>query len=306
MSNKKIHPLSSLAEFETLAASNACASDPDSRGDGLKVLVCTGGGCLASGSLKVKEAFEASLNKAELRGKIPIIGTGCLGPCVKGPVVLIAPEMTFYEKVKTDDVEEIVQSHLIDGKPVMRLTWQDGQDGKKRPAQRDIEFFKRQTKIVLRNCGLIDPENILEYIGREGYSALAKVLREMDPEAVIEEMRQSGLRGRGGAGFPTWMKWSFTHKAPGEIKYILCNADEGDPGAFMDRSILEGDPHSLIEGMAIGAYAVGATQGYVYVRAEYPLAVERLQKAIDLARALILTWKFEWDPELLSVVRKQR
>lgn len=249
-----------------------------------KILVCCGGGCLASGSMKVYEALENALEHHDLGDKVSLVKTGCLGPCAGGPVVVMAKDKTFYQKVSSLDATDIVSSHVVNGKPVERLTWMEGEDEKPVPVMTDIDFFKRQTKIVLRNCGDIDPESIDEYIASDGYEALGKVLDSMSPDDVIEEMKKSGLRGRGGAGFPTYLKWTFTRKSEGDVKYILCNADEGDPGAFMDRSVLEGDPHNLIEGMAIGAYAIGAAQGYVYVRAEYPLAVERLQKAIDTAR----------------------
>ena len=249
-----------------------------------KILVCMGGGCIASGSGKIKEQFTTQLKASGLENKVTVVGTGCLGPCSHGPVVVMGRDKVFYQKVTSDDVSEIVQNHLINNKIVERLTFKEGLNGTPVPVLTDLTFFKRQTKIVLRNCGEIDPFSIEEYIGNNGYFALAKVLSENSPTDVIEEMKTSGLRGRGGAGFPTWIKWSLAQKNKSEKKYILCNADEGDPGAFMDRSVLEGDPHSVIEGMAIGAYAMGANEGYVYVRAEYPLAVERLQYAINQAK----------------------
>lgn len=249
-----------------------------------EIRVCVGGGCIASGSLEVKGAFEQALKEHGLEEKISVIGTGCLGPCAMGPVVLINKDNIFYQQVKPEDAGEIIEKHIIGGEIVERLTWKKETTEETVPVHDDIEFFKRQKKIVLRNCGRIDPTSIEDYIGCDGYQGFAKVLKSLSPDDVIEEMKKSGLRGRGGAGFPTWMKWSFTRKSQSDTKYILCNGDEGDPGAFMDRSVLEGDPHSLIEGMAIGAYAIGAAQGYVYVRAEYPLAVERLQKAIDDAK----------------------
>jgi len=250
-----------------------------------RILVCLGGGCIASGSLQVKTAFEKALKKHNLENEVAVVGTGCLGPCAVGPVVLVGRDNVFYEGVTEHDVEEIVAHHVVGGKVVERLARKNPATDKPVPKMSDIDFFKKQTKVVLRNCGRIDPSDIEDYIGSDGYQGIAKVLTSMTPEQTIEEMKKSGLRGRGGAGFPTWMKWSFARKSPGSQKYILCNADEGDPGAFMDRSILEGDPHSVIEGMIIGAYAIGARQGYVYVRAEYPLAVTRLQKAIDDAKA---------------------
>lgn len=249
-----------------------------------KILLCLGGGCIASGSLKIKAALEEELKSKGLDKKYSVVGVGCMGPCAASPVMVIAKDKTLYLGVKPEDIKEIVSSHLEKGKIVERLAWQDDAKHKPIPAQMDIDFFKRQIKMVLRHCGLIDPTKIEDYIGHDGYLALAKVITKMSPDQVLEEMKKSGLRGRGGAGFPTYLKWTFTRNNPSDIKYILCNADEGDPGAFMDRSILEGDPHNVIEGMAIGAFAIGASQGYVYVRAEYPLAVERLSHAISQAR----------------------
>ncbi|HPP40643.1 MAG TPA: NADH-quinone oxidoreductase subunit NuoF, partial [Candidatus Kapabacteria bacterium] len=216
--------------------------------------------------------------------KVLLVETGCLGPCSRGPVIVTAKDKIFYQGVSPDDAKDIVEKHLIKGEILEHLCWKDEATDKPIPVITDIDFFRRQVKIVLRNCGEINPLSIEEYIGKDGYLALAKVVTEHSPEYVINEMKKSGLRGRGGAGFPTWLKWSFAQNSKSDVKYMLCNADEGDPGAYMDRSILEGDPHSVIEGMAIGAYAIGASQGYVYVRAEYPLAVERLQIAIDRAR----------------------
>ena len=256
-----------------------------------KIFVCIGGGCLASGSLKVKEAFEAALKKHGMEKNTSVVGTGCLGPCARGPVAMVAKDDVFYQELKPEDAEEIVSRHIVGRQSVERLVWKNDADGKAVFKLKDIGFFNRQTKVVLGRCGKIDPCSIEACIGAEGYQALAKVLTKHSPDNVIEEMKKSGLRGRGGAGFPTWMKWSFAKKTVSDTKYILCNGDEGDPGAFMDRSVLEGDPHSVIEGMAIGAYAIGASQGYVYVRAEYPLAVQRLQKAIDDAKELGLLGK---------------
>ena len=269
-----------------------------------KILVCMGGGCLASGSQKIKERFESALKTANLDKSVTVVGTGCLGPCAHGPVVVMERDKVFYQNIIVEDVEEIVQQHIKNNQIVERLVFREDSDSKPIPILTDIGFFKRQTKIVLRNCGAIDPLSIDEYIGRDGYFSLAKSLTKMKPEDVIKEMEKSGLRGRGGAGFPTSMKWSMASKNPSEKKYILCNADEGDPGAYMDRSVLEGDPHSVIEGMAIGAYAIGADEGFVYVRAEYPLAVERLQRAIDKAREYgllgnnILGSKFSFNLEI--------
>ncbi len=247
-------------------------------------LICTGGGCIASGALEVSAAMRAELVRRELADEIEVIETGCLGPCVQGPVALVYPDGVFYQNVQVADVPEIVEEHLLKGRLVARLVSHAPGTEKTQAEMSDIPFFNRQVKIVLRNSGIIDPLKIDEYIAREGYQALAKALTEMTPQTVVDEVLASGLRGRGGAGFPTGMKWRFAQQQSADVKFILCNADEGDPGAFMDRSVLEGDPHSLIEGMVIAAYAIGAHQGYVYVRAEYPLAVERLQHAIDQAR----------------------
>jgi NADP-reducing hydrogenase subunit HndC len=250
-----------------------------------KILLCAGGGCIASGSLKVKAALERGLAERGLSGAVSVVETGCLGPCMAGPVLIMGKDRVFYQKVSEADVADILDGHVIGGKVVERLTWQEGPARTPVPLQSDISFFKRQTKIVLRNCGEIDPLSIDEYIGRDGYAALAKTLSSLTPDQVIEEVSTSGLKGRGGAGFPTAQKWKFARQSPGPVKYVLCNGDEGDPGAFMDRSVLEGDPHSVIEGMLVGGYAIGSSQGFVYVRAEYPLAVERLQYAIDVARS---------------------
>ncbi|MBX3044131.1 MAG: NADH-quinone oxidoreductase subunit NuoF [Candidatus Kapabacteria bacterium] len=249
-----------------------------------KIKVCIGGGCIASGSLKIKTALEEAVISHGLDGEVVVQGTGCLGPCSRGPVVLMDKDQIFYQDVKPEDANDIISIHVMDGQIVNRLAWHELGSELSTPKMDDISFFKRQKKVVLKNCGNVDPLSIEDYIRLDGYAAQAKAFCTMKPEDVIAEMRKSGLRGRGGAGFPTWMKWSFAAKAGIGEKYILCNADEGDPGAFMDRSVLEGDPHSIIEGMALGAYAIGASQGFVYVRAEYPLAVERLQIAIDAAK----------------------
>ena len=249
-----------------------------------QLLICTGGGCIACGALEVAETARQELAGRDLAGEVGVIETGCLGPCVQGPVALVYPDGVFYQNVHVEDIPEIVEEHLLKGRIVERLVSHAPGTDRTQAEMDDIPFFNRQVKIVLRNSGIIDPLKIDEYIAREGYQALAKVLTEMTPEQVVEEVLASGLRGRGGAGFPTGMKWKFAQQQDNDVKYILCNADEGDPGAFMDRSVLEGDPHSLIEGMVIGAYAIGAHQGYVYVRAEYPLAVERLNHALGQAR----------------------
>ena len=248
-----------------------------------KILVCAGGGCLASGSDQVIAALREEVTIREL--DIDVVATGCMGLCAEGPVVLMTDTMTFYQRVSPDDAPVILSEHVQGGRIVERLVARTHDGETSVPMLGNIDFFKKQTKVVLRNCGRIDPESIEDALDAGVYQGLGKALAELSPDDVIEQMKGSGLRGRGGAGFPTWMKWNFTRQTPADQRYILCNADEGDPGAYMDRSVLEGDPHSLIEGMAIGAYAIGATQGYVYVRAEYPLAVDRLQKAIDEADA---------------------
>jgi NADH-quinone oxidoreductase subunit F len=269
-----------------------------------QILVCAGGGCLASGSDKVITALRAELLKQKLAGKVNVTAVGCMGLCAEGPVMLMVDDMTFYQRVKPEDAAEIIKAHAVGGKVIERLVAHDAKGGKAVACINDIDFFKKQTKIVLRNCGRIDPESIDEALNAGVYQALGKVLDGLTPDDVINEMKGSGLRGRGGAGFPTWMKWNFTRQTPADQRYMLCNADEGDPGAYMDRSVLEGDPHSLIEGMIIGAYAIGASQGYVYVRAEYPLAVARLQKAINDANAYgmlgknILGSDFSFDLEI--------
>ena len=253
------------------------------------VLVCGGTGCTSSGSASVQEAFKANIEAFGLSDEIKLVQTGCFGLCALGPVVIVYPDGTFYSRVTPDDVKDIVEEHLLKGRVVERLVYNDtGAEKKVDEAHtvslNDTSFYKSQKRIVLRNCGVIDPDNIDEYIAMDGYQALGKVLTEMTPDEVIKMVSDSGLRGRGGGGFPTGRKWALTAPNKADQKYVVCNADEGDPGAFMDRSILEGDPHCLIEAMAICGYAIGATQGYVYVRAEYPIAVTRLQNAINQAR----------------------
>jgi len=267
------------------------------------ILVCTGGGCIACGALQVSAALRQSLRAHELQDEVKVVETGCLGPCSVGPVSVVYPDGVFYENIKPEDAEEIVTEHLLKGRPVERLSRSNLLAEQEKPEQK-AGFFDKQVKIVLRNCGIIDPRKIEEYIARDGYEALARVLTEMTPDQVIDEMKKSGIRGRGGAGFPSGLKWAIAKKSTGSPKYVLCNADEGDPGAFMDRSVLEGDPHSVIEGMAIAARAIGANRGIVYVRAEYPLAVERLRLAIEQAHDLgllgndILGTGFEFDLEI--------
>ncbi len=255
------------------------------------IQVCTGGGCIACGSLNVRSQLAEQLEERGLSSKFMVKATGCLGPCSKGPVILMKKSGIFYENVQLADIDLIIDEHLIGGNPVEKLLHHRDEDGKAIPKAMDIKFFNRQRKIVLKRCGTIDPVSINDYIASGGYVSLKKTLTKLSPEQVIDEMKASGLRGRGGAGFPTFMKWNLAKKEIADQKYILCNADEGDPGAFMDRSILEGDPHSVVEGMIIGAYTIGASKGFVYVRAEYPLAVERLGKAMDDAREMGLLGK---------------
>lgn len=247
------------------------------------ILVCGGTGCTSSKSPEIIKEFRAQLEKAGLSDKVNVIQTGCFGLCAMGPIVVIYPEGVLYNMVQVSDCEEIVNEHIVNGNTVERLLHK-GIEKELQPTFDDIIFYKKQHRIALRNCGLIDPECIEEYIALGGYQALAKVIGTMKPEEVIQTVLDSGLRGRGGAGFPTGLKWRFAANSQNDVKYVCCNADEGDPGAFMDRSVLEGDPHSVVEAMAIAAYAVGSNQGYIYIRAEYPIAVQRLQKAIDQAR----------------------
>ncbi|QDR80094.1 NADH-quinone oxidoreductase subunit NuoF [Sporomusa termitida] len=250
------------------------------------VLLCAGTGCVSSGSKKVEAAFQQELAKKGLDKEVKIIETGCHGFCEMGPLVIIYPEGTFYVRVQEEDVAELVETHLFKGRIVERLLYKEPISHEKIPSYNDIVFYKKQMRYVLANCGHIDPEDINEYIAEGGYEGLGKALSELKPADVVAEIKKSGLRGRGGGGFPTGMKWEFTRNAPGTKKYVVCNADEGDPGAFMDRSVLEGDPHRLIEGMAVCGYAIGADEGYVYVRAEYPLAIKRLRIAIKQAEEI--------------------
>ena len=278
----EIPPITSVAALYAMAADIQKNEAALKLTDKEAVLVCAGGGCIAGGALKIVAALELGLQAHGLAERVRIVQTGCLGPCSGGPVIVMGRDKTFYQHVTVADVEEIVTAHLLGGKVVERLTWKEG--GVPVPVMTDLNFFKRQTKIVLRNCGIVDPTRLTDYLARDGFQALAKALGSMTPEQVLREVEISALRGRGGAGFPTYLKWTLTRASVSDTKYILCNADEGDPGAYMDRSVLEGDPFSLIEGMAIGAYVIGARQGYIYVRAEYPLAVERLEIALAKAR----------------------
>ncbi|MBQ8183331.1 MAG: SLBB domain-containing protein, partial [Clostridia bacterium] len=255
------------------------------------VLVCGGTGCTSSHSGELIEALEANIKEKGLEEEIKVVRTGCFGLCALGPIMIVYPEGCFYSEVKVEDIPEIVEEHLLKGRIVKRLLYKETVEAENVKPLSETNFYKKQHRVALRNCGVIDPENIEEYIAYDGYAALAKALTEMTPEEVIQTVIDSGLRGRGGGGFPTGRKWSFTAANKADQKYVVCNADEGDPGAFMDRSVLEGDPHCLVEAMTICGYATGATEGYVYVRAEYPIAVERLQKAIDDARAYGLLGK---------------
>lgn len=259
------------------------------------ILVCGGTGCTSSHSAEIIAEFEKEIAEKGLADEIKVIRTGCFGLCALGPIVVVYPEGAFYSQIKVEDVPEIVDEHLIKGRIVKHLLYDDTVAGDTVKSLNETQFYKKQKRVALRNCGVIDPENINEYIAMDGYQALAKCLTEYTPDEVIQIVKDSGLRGRGGGGFPTGLKWSFTRKNQADQKYVVCNADEGDPGAFMDRSVLEGDPHCIVEAMAICGYATGATEGYIYVRAEYPIAVKRLQIAIDEARELGLLGKNIFD-----------
>lgn len=268
------------------------------------VMICRGTGCSSSNSEQIAQNFEEQIKAHGLENEVIVERTGCFGLCALGPIVIIYPEASFYSLVKPEDVEEIVKEHLLKGRVVKRLLYAETVVEDRIKSIDDVNFYKKQYRVALRNCGKINPENIDEYIAFNGYKALTTVLTEMKPEEVIDLIKKSGLRGRGGGGFPTGMKWEFAARAQGDQKYVCCNADEGDPGAFMDRSVLEGDPHSVLEAMAIAGYAVGASQGYIYVRAEYPIAVKRLGIAISQAREYgllgknILNTGFDFDIEI--------
>jgi len=251
---------------------------------GLQVLVCSGTGCTSSAGRQVYEALAQEITSRGLSPRVRVFTTGCFGFCKMGPLVVIHPGQVLYCRVGVDDVPELIERHFKNGEVVERLLYREPASKESKPHLHDVHFFQAQQRVALRNCGLINPEDITEYIALDGYFALAEVLLNRTPEQVIETIKQSGLRGRGGGGFPTGRKWEAAAAAPGPVKYVVCNADEGDPGAFMDRSILEGDPHSVLEAMAIAGYAVGAAEGYIYVRAEYPIAVRRLERAIRQAR----------------------
>ena len=254
-------------------------------GDGIRknVLICGGTGCTSSHSMEIREALIKELKLAGIEDEIKVVTTGCFGLCALGPIMIVYPEGTFYSKVTAEDMHEIVTEHLVKGNPVRKLLYSETVKGDEILALDQTPFYAKQQRVALRNCGVIDPECINEYIARDGYQALAKVITTMTPKEVIQTILDSGIRGRGGAGFPTGKKWAFAEAQPQGKKYVVCNADEGDPGAFMDRSVLEGDPHAVLEAMAIAGYAIGADEGYIYVRAEYPIAVNRLQIAIKQA-----------------------
>lgn len=271
------------------------------------ILICAGGGCISAGEESVKQAFERKLKEYGLDSVVSVVETGCMGACSLGPLAIIYPDAVYYQKLTPKAAEKIVEEHILKGRIVPEFLFEGAKEKltiKEKPAQEEIPFFARQVKIALRNVGVIDPLSIDEYIARDGYFALHKALTTMTPEEVIKEIKDSGLRGRGGAGFPTGLKWELARQQKSDIKYMICNADEGDPGAFMDRSVLEGDPHSIVEAMTIAGYAIGAQKGFVYVRAEYPLAIERLQKAIETAHEYgflgenILGTDFSFDIEI--------
>lgn len=268
------------------------------------ILVCGGTGCESNKGDEIFKNLIAEAEKQGVKEQVQIVKTGCFGFCEKGPIVKVLPEDSFYVEVKPEDAQTIIAEQIVKGREVKKLLYKKDEANKNKVAVEDIEFYQKQLRVVLRNCGVINPENIDEYIAREGYVALEKVLFEMTPEQVIEEIKISGLRGRGGAGFPTWLKWDIARKVPGDVKYMICNADEGDPGAYMDRSTIEGDPHSIIEAMVIAGKVIGAHQGFVYIRAEYPLAIDRLRIAIEQAKEYGLLGKnilgsgFDFDIEI--------
>ena len=259
----------------------------------IDLLICCGSGCISAGALKIKERFHEVLAEHNISNEVNMIETGCMGPCDYGPVMVIYPEGIFYKKVTVEDVEEIVTEHFIKGRPVARLMLQE--EEKVIAAKKDVPFYQKQIKVALENCGYIDPESMDEYIATGGYEALGMVLTGMTPQDVINVIKESGLRGRGGGGFPTHIKWQMVHDNKSGEKYVICNGDEGDPGAFMDRSLLEGDPHRILEGMMIAAYAMGATNGFFYIRAEYPLAIARIKLAISQAKELGLMGENVFD-----------
>lgn len=275
-------------------------------GDKTRVLVCEGTGCVSSKSPEIRMALERAIQELGLGEKIEVGFTGCHGFCQQGPIVVVEPEGIFYCQVSPKDAKDIAESHFVGGEPVKRLFYRHPVTKEVVPHYRDIMFYKKQQRVILRNCGKINPEKISDYESQGGYQALQKVISAMTPEQVVEEIRRSGLRGRGGAGFLTGAKWDICRKQPGDIKYVICNADEGDPGAFMDRSILEADPHTVIEGLIILGFAIGAHQGFIYCRAEYPLAVKRIRIALQQAREKgylgedILGSDFDFDVEIFE------
>ena len=291
---------------EILEKAAMCESGKDADGNTYRthVLVCGGTGCTSSGSARIRERLEKEIEANGLSDEVCVVKTGCFGLCALGPIMIVYPEGTFYSMVQEEDIPEIVTEHLLKGNVVKHLLYEETVKADKIIPLNETNFYKKQHRVALRNCGVINPEKIDEYIGTGGYEALGIVLTEKKPEDVIQILLDSGLRGRGGAGFPTWLKWKFAAGNDADQKYVCCNADEGDPGAFMDRSILEGDPHAVLEAMAIAGYAIGASQGYIYVRAEYPIAVQRLEIAIEQAREYGLLGKnifdsgFDFDIEL--------
>ncbi len=280
-----LEELKSLKDKYKACIENRTLDIPNRDSSKIDILVCGGTGCHASGGIDVFENFNELLRKNGLENNVQVVNTGCFGFCEKGPIVKVMPDNIFYIEVTPEKAKLIVEEHILKGNVVKECVYKEPETHHPLPRQDDLPFYKKQVRIALRNCGLINPENIKEYIAVDGYLALGKVLMEMTPEKVIDEIKKSGLRGRGGGGFPTGLKWETTRKSKSDIKYVICNADEGDPGAFMDRSILEGDPHSVLEAMAITGYCIGASQGYIYIRAEYPLAIERLRIAIEQAYA---------------------
>jgi NADH-quinone oxidoreductase subunit F len=271
-------------EYKKLVENRFITGESNTKGTShIDILVCGGTGCQASNSIDVVGTFKKEIERLNIKDRVKVEITGCFGFCEKGPIVKVMPENIFYIEVTPEKAKRIVEEHIMKGNIVEECVYKDPETGERFPKQDDLPFYKKQMRIALRNCGLINPEDIRQYIAMDGYEALGRALFDMTPEKVIEEIKQSGLRGRGGGGFPTGVKWEMTRKSQSEIKYMICNADEGDPGAFMDRSILEGDPNSVLEAMAIGGYCIGASKGYIYIRAEYPLAIQRLRIAIKQA-----------------------
>ncbi len=274
--------LTSIDELESIRKSIAAKKDPNK----VIITVCNGTGCHAHGCKGVTAAFQEEIKKQNMEGKVEVKATGCHGFCERGPLVVVKPQGIFYQRVRTKDVPEILTETVGKGKAIDRMLYADRQSGQKIVQEHDVPFYKLQKRLIFGSNGAIDPGSIDDYIGIGGYAALGKALK-MSPESIIEEVKNAGLRGRGGAGFPTGEKWASTRRAHGDVKYVICNADEGDPGAYMDRSLVEGNPHSIIEGMIIGAYAIGSHQGYIYIRNEYPLAVKYMRLAIQQAEEVL-------------------